>query len=129
VRSGPGAGLGFAIPINRARSIAQQLVTSGVVSHAMIGVALEPVRTASGATADGAQVRSVMAGGPAARAGLRAGDVITAVGGQGVKGPAQLTQLVERNGVGRPMALTVLRGGQALSLQVIPAELSSLMPR
>jgi S1-C subfamily serine protease len=129
VRSGPGAGLGFAIPINRARTIAQQLVASGVVSHAMIGVALEPVRDARGAIASGAQVRSVMPGGPAARAGLRAGDVITAVGGQPVKDPAQLTQVVERNGVGRAMALSVLRGGQAISLQVIPTELSALMAR
>jgi S1-C subfamily serine protease len=129
VRSGPGAGLGFAIPINRARSIAQQLVATGLVSHAMIGVGLEPARDASGATAAGAQVRSVMPGGPAARAGLKPGDVITASAGQVVKSPAQLTQLVERNGVGKPMALVVQRGGQAVSLQVTPVELSSLVPR
>ena len=47
----------------------------------------------------GAVVRSVMPGGPAARAGLRPGDRITAVDGQAVSNPAQLTQLVERNGV------------------------------
>jgi S1-C subfamily serine protease len=129
VRSGPGAGLGFAIPINRARTIAQQLVATGLVSHAMIGVGLEPARDASGATAAGAQVRSVMPGGPAARAGLKPGDVITASAGQVVKSPAQLTQLVERNGVGNPMALVVQRGGQAVTLQVTPVELSSLVPR
>ena len=129
VRSGPGAGLGFAIPINRARTIAQQLVATGLVSHAMIGVGLEPARDSSGATAAGAQVRSVMPGGPAARAGLKPGDVITTSAGQVVKSPAQLTQLVERNGVGKPMALVVQRGGQAVSLQVTPVELSSLVPR
>jgi S1-C subfamily serine protease len=129
VRSGPGAGLGFAIPINRARTIAQQLVATGLVSHAMIGVGLEPARDANGATAAGAQVRSVMPGGPAARAGLKPGDVISASAGQPVKSPAQLTQLVERNGVGKPMALVVQRGGQAISLQVTPVELSSLVPR
>jgi S1-C subfamily serine protease len=127
VRSGPGAGLGFAIPINRARSIAQQLVTKGSVSHAMIGVGLDAVRSSSGAQATGALVRSVMPAGPAARAGLRVGDVITAAADQAVRDPAQLTQLVERNGVGRPMELTVQRQGQALRLQVIPVELSSLM--
>ena len=108
VRSGPGAGLGFAIPINRARSIAQQLVSTGSVSHAMVGVALEPERDASGAMVPGARVRSVMPGGPAARAGVQPGDVITAVGDQPVRDPAQLTQLVERNGVGRHR-----RGGSA----------------
>ena len=138
VRSGPGAGLGFAIPINRARNIAQQLVSNGSVSHAMIGVALEPVRGADGAAAPGAQVRSVMAGGPAARGGLRPGDLILAVsapaaddrvGFQTVRDPGQLTQLVERNGVGRTMTLQVQRQGERLTLQVTPVELSSLMVR
>ena len=127
VRSGPGAGLGFAIPINRARSIAQQLVSTGSVSHAMIGVSLEPVRDGRGALAQGALVRSVMPAGPAARAGLRPGDLITAVGPEPVRDPAQLTQLVERNGIGQPMDLIVQRQGQSLSLQVRPVELSSLM--
>ena len=127
VRSGPGAGLGFAIPINRARSIAQQLVSKGSVSHAMIGVGLDAVRSSSGAQASGALVRSVMPAGPAARAGLRVGDVITAAADQAVRDPAQLTQLVERNGVGRSMELTVQRQGQTLRLQVTPVELSSLM--
>jgi S1-C subfamily serine protease len=129
VRSGPGAGLGFAIPINRARSIAQQLVSTGSVSHAMVGVALEPERDASGAMVPGAKVRSVMPGGPAERAGIQPGDVITAVGDQPVRDPAQLTQLVERNGVGRPMAVRIRRSGQVLQLQVTPVELSSLVRR
>jgi len=127
VRSGPGAGLGFAIPINRARSIAQQLVSKGSVSHAMIGVGLDAVRSSSGAQASGALVRSVMPAGPAARAGLQVGDVITSAADQAVRDPAQLTQLVERNGVGRSMELTVQRQGQTLRLQVTPVELSSLM--
>ena len=129
VRSGPGAGLGFAIPINRARVIAEQLVSRGVVSHAMIGVGLEPVRDGSGATAAGALVRSVMPSGPAAQAGLRPGDVITAVDGAAVSSPAQLTQLVERHGVGRPMALRVERQGQVLGLSITPVELSTLVRR
>lgn len=127
VRSGPGAGLGFAIPINRARSVAEQLVSKGSVSHAMIGVGLDAVRNASGSPVPGAVVRSVMQGGPAARAGLRPGDRITAVDGRAVINPAQLTQLVERNGVGRAMELTLQRQGQTLRLQVTPVELSTLM--
>jgi S1-C subfamily serine protease len=127
VRSGPGAGLGFAIPINRARSVAAQLVSKGSVSHAMIGVGLDAVRNASGSPMPGAVVRSVMPEGPAARAGLRPGDRITAVDGQAVSNPAQLTQLVERNGVGRAMELTLQRQGQTLRLQVTPVELSTLM--
>ena len=93
----------------------------------MIGVGLDAVRSSSGAMGPGAVVRSVAPAGPAARAGLRPGDVITAVGDQTVRDPAQLTQLVERNGVGRPMDLTVQRQGQSLRLQVTPVELSTLM--
>jgi S1-C subfamily serine protease len=129
VRSGPGAGLGFAIPINRARQIAQQLVSNGSVSHAMIGVGLEPARDPSGAIGAGAQVRTVMPSGPAALAGLRPGDRITAADGVAVRSPAQLTQVVERKGVGRPLALQVQRQGQTLTFQVTPVELSSLMRR
>lgn len=129
VRSGPGAGLGFAIPINRVRQIAQQLVSRGSVSHAMIGVGMEPVRDANGAIAAGAQVRTVMAGGPAARAGLRPGDQITAVDGVAVRTPAQLTQLVERGGVGRVLRISLLRAGQPLQVELVPVELSSLVRR
>jgi len=127
VRSGPGAGLGFAIPINRARQIAEQLVSKGSVSHAMIGVGLDQVRDEAGLTG-GALVRTVMTGGPAARAGLRPGDVITGVDEQSVQSPAQLTQIVERSGVGRPLTVRIRRQGQSLTLSVTPVELSSLMP-
>jgi len=128
VRSGPGAGLGFAIPINRARQIAEQLVSKGSVSHAMIGVGLDQARDAAGG-ASGALIRSVMASGPSARAGLRPGDVIIGVDAQTVQTPAQLTQIVERSGVGRTLAVRILRQGQVLTLSITPVELSSLMPR
>lgn len=129
VRSGPGAGLGFAIPVNQARSVAQQLVTSGKVSHAMVGVALEPVRNVEGAASAGAKVRSVMPGGPAARAGVRAGDVVVAAAGQPVADPAALIQVVSRHGVGRPLLLELERDGQRLEVRVTPVELSTLMQR
>ena len=124
VRSGPGAGLGFAIPVNQARSVAEQLVTSGKVSHAMVGVALEPVRNGSGA-----KVRSVMPAGPAARAGVQAGDVIVAAAGQAVADPAALIQVVSRHGVGRPLRLELERDGRTLEVSVTPVELSTLMKR
>jgi S1-C subfamily serine protease len=128
VRSGPGAGLGFAIPINRARTIAKQLRLEGKVSHAMIGVGLAPLQQANGALAPGALVRSVMPGGPAAKAGLQPDDVITAVDAVAVRDPAQLVQLVERHGVGRAMTLTVQRQQRTLRVSLTPVELSTLMP-
>jgi S1-C subfamily serine protease len=126
VRSGPGAGLGFAIPINRAREIATQLLATGRVSHPMIGVGLDNLppelkRSLNG----GALVRSVMPGGPASRAGLRSGDVIVAAAGKPVAGPSQMVDAVEANGVGRPMALRVMRGGTPVQLEVVPTGMQS----
>lgn len=127
VRSGPGAGLGFAIPINRARSIASQLITDGRVSHPMIGVGLDTVSTTTGPRVEGgAVVASVLPGGPAERAGLRRGDVIVEAAGNKVREPAQIVAAVERTGVGRPLSLTVNRNGNVIRIDVVPGEMAQL---
>ena len=126
VRSGPGAGLGFAIPINRARSIAGQLISRGRASHPMIGVGLEPLRPDGNVNLQrGIRVASVAPGGPAARAGLRPGDVIVSVGGQPIQQASQLVAAVERAGVGTPLSLLVLRAGAEVPIQVTPVDLAS----
>ena len=127
VRTGPGAGLGFAIPINRARAIAAQLVSHGRATHPMIGVGLEPLPAGDGTSPlRGVRVVSVAAGGPAARAGVRTGDVITAAAGQPIQAANQLVAAVERTGVGRTLALTVNRDGTVLLLQVVPVDLATV---
>ena len=124
VRSGPGAGLGFAIPINRARAIASELIATGKVSHAAIGVGIDAVRSGDGTgVSQGARVASVQPGSPAERAGLRPGDVVVAAGGQPVAQPSQLVAAVERSGVGKPLLLMVSRGGRLEQVEVVPAEL------
>jgi S1-C subfamily serine protease len=130
VRSGPGAGLGFAIPINRARQISAQLISSGRASHPMIGVGLDAVRNSSGDEVQtGARVVAVQPGGPAAAAGLRPGDVITAVEGTRISGPGDVINAVERAGVGRSLRFSLLRGGEALQLTVVPGDLTVQNPR
>ncbi len=127
VRSGPGAGLGFAIPINRARSIANQLLATGRVTHPMIGVGLDNLPSEQARSIrQGALVRSVMPGGPASQAGLRSGDVIVGVGGKPVASPAQIIDAVESNGVGRPMTVEILRGGAPLQVRVVPVAMQPL---
>src|ERR671936_181356 len=74
--SGGNDGVGFAVPSNTVRSVVTQLVASGKVEHAYLGVAVET------SPSGGAEVATVRAGTPAARAGLRRGDVITAVDGK-----------------------------------------------
>ncbi len=127
VRSGPGAGLGFAIPINRARSIVNQLVATGRATHPMIGVGLDEVRAGSGSgVSQGAVVVSVQPNGPAARGGLRTGDVIVAAQGAVVKDPSQVINAVERAGVGGTLNLTVNRQGAMVNLRLIPGDMALL---
>jgi S1-C subfamily serine protease len=125
VRTGPGAGLGFAIPINRAREIARQLIATGKVSHPMIGVGLDAVKPGDGSgLSQGVRLMSVQPGSPAARAGLQQGDVIVAVAGQPIGSPSQLVAAVERAGVGGSLPLSVSRAGRLLQITVVPAQLA-----
>ena len=136
VRSGPGAGLGFAIPINLARGVAGQLSSGGQVIHPYLGLQLVPL-TARRARdnnrdpeallqlpeRDGALVQRVLPASPAETAGLRRGDLVVAVADQPVPDPASLLERVERSSVGEPLALTVVRGQRELSLMIKPAAL------
>ena len=129
VRSGPGAGLAFAIPINRARNIAGQLVANGRARHPMIGVALDVVRLPNGDPGTGALVASVQPGGPADQAGLRSGDVILAIAGRPVQMPSDVISAVEANGLGRNLSISVQRAGQRLQVEVMPGDLSQVGSR
>ena len=117
VRSGPGAGLGFAIPINRARSIAAQLVRTGRASHPFIGIGL-----ADGP--NGPVIRSVQPNGPAARAGLRSDDVITAIDGQTMANSAAVVSAIERKGVGGALTMTIRRGAATLQVSLKPTDMA-----
>jgi S1-C subfamily serine protease len=102
-------GLGFAIPINEARQIAQQLIRTGKVQHATLGVT---ARSVTDGARDGALVESVTAGSAAAGAGIKAGDVITRVGDRLVGGSDDLTVQVRSHQVGEKVQLTYVRGGR-----------------
>ncbi|MFN5463980.1 MAG: trypsin-like peptidase domain-containing protein [Cyanobacteriota bacterium] len=126
VRSGPGAGLGFAIPINRARQISGQLISTGRASHPMIGVGLDVLRNQAGEEVNsGARVVAVQPGGPAAAAGLRPGDVITGVDGGRISSPTDVIAAVEKAGVGRSLRLKIVRGGMPLEVTVMPGDLAN----
>ena len=128
VRSGPGAGLGFAIPINRARSIASQLVKQGRASHPMVGVGLStvPASTPGSGAPPGAVIRSVVPGGPADRGNLRVNDVIVSIDGKSIGNPAEVVSAIDRHGVDRPLNIDVMRSGQRITLSITPVEMTSL---
>ena len=136
VRTGPGAGLGFAIPINLARNVAGQLSTGSSVVHPYLGLQLVPL-TARRARdnnrdpdallqlpeRDGALVQRVVDHSPAAEAGLRRGDLVVAAADQPVHEPRDLLRQVEDSTVGQPLPLTVVRGQSELQLAIRPAAL------
>ncbi|MFE1313370.1 S1C family serine protease [Streptomyces sp. NPDC058755] len=107
-------GLGFAIPINQARRVAEELINDGHATHPVIGVTLD-----MGYTGDGARIDTkardggpaVAKGGPGDRAGLRAGDVITEVDGQRVHSGEELIIKIRAHRPGDGLRLTVEHGG------------------
>ncbi|MDT0307696.1 trypsin-like peptidase domain-containing protein [Streptomyces sp. DSM 44917] len=118
-------GLGFAIPVNQARDVAEQLINTGRATHPVIGVTLD-----TGYLGDGARIGSsngqpaVVPGGPAERAGVREGDIITAVDGDRVRSGDELIVRIRSRRPGDELTLTVQRGGQELSLPVTLGESS-----
>jgi putative serine protease PepD len=107
-------GVGFAIPSNTIRSIASQLIASGKAEHAFLGVVLQDSTSSSG----GAALQQVRAGTPAAAAGLRAGDVITALGGKSISSASQLRSAINAHQPGDTVQLTYTRGGTSHTANV-----------
>jgi putative serine protease PepD len=105
-------GIGFAVPSNTVRRVVDQLEKTGHVSHAWLGV------ESSDASSGGATVGQVISGSPAAKAGVQAGDTITAVDGGKVADAASLGDLVDGHAVGDEVKLTVRRGGSVKTLTV-----------
>ncbi len=112
---GGSIGLGFAIPVNQAIEISEQLIADGQVEHAAIGVNAASV---SATASEGAQIRNVVEGGPAARAGIAEGDVITKVGDRRVRTAAELTVAVREHDIGEAVPVRLVRGGRPLTVEV-----------
>jgi len=110
--SGGNTGVGFAIPSNTVRSVADQLIAGEQVEHAYLGVSL-----ASPLTGSGAQVASVTSGSPAADAGLKAGDVITAFDGNAVESADDLTSAVSEKSPGDEVTISYTRDGDSHTAQ------------
>ncbi|MDD2582285.1 MAG: DegQ family serine endoprotease [Desulfuromonadaceae bacterium] len=118
-----GQGIGFAIPVNMAKPILSQLIKKGSVSRGYMGVTIQPVTEELAQSfglkqAKGALVNDVIKGSPADRAGIRQGDVITALGGSEVKDPSHLQRLVGEAGVGKTAKISVFRDGRVLQLNI-----------
>ncbi|MEU6802732.1 trypsin-like peptidase domain-containing protein [Streptomyces neyagawaensis] len=104
-------GLGFAIPINQGKRVAEELINTGKATHPVIGVTLDMDYSGDGARVGDDSDGTVKEGGPADRAGIRAGDVITAVDGQRVHSGDELIVKVRAHRPGDRLELTVQRDG------------------
>lgn len=112
-------GLGFAIPINLAKNIAEQLIESGVAEHAFLGVTIKDgVAQYDDVTRLGAEVNSVSDGAPARQAGIRTGDVIISIDGNEVSGATALTGFVRQYRSGDVATVTLERDGELLDARV-----------
>ena len=115
-------GLGFAIPINDASHISNQLMEYGYVTdRATLGISAETIPSAVAERynmVEGAYVRSVTEGSPAEEAGIEENDIITAVDGQEVVGSTELTSIVRSYAVGDTATITVWRSGETVDLTV-----------
>jgi len=110
--SGDNAGVGFAIPSNTVKTVVAQILSGGQVEHAYLGVSI------GDAAGTGATVQQVQSGSPAAKAGLAAGDIITAVDGQSIADAASLTAAVAGHSPGDRVTLSYTRNGSTHTLSV-----------
>jgi putative serine protease PepD len=125
--SGPGdgstgsIGLGFAIPVDLAKSISDEIIATGSVTHAYFGLSVVTLPESAAkqlGVSGGLYVQSVVPGGPSANAGLRAGDVITELNGQPATSSDQLAALTITEKPGDVVTVTYQRNGQSATTKV-----------
>ena len=117
--SGSGSiGLGFAIPINQARKTADQLIKNGKATYPVIGVAIDMNYNGVGALI-AKSASAILPGGPAAKAGLRAGDLITEIDGKKINAPEELIVEVRTHNVGDEVTITYIRGTKTNTAKLI----------
>ena len=139
VRSGPGAGLGFAIPINLAKNVSDQLLENGEVIHPYLGVQLislnpkiakehneDPNALVQLPERSGALIQSVIPNSPAERAGLKRGDLVIAAENILIEEPKTLLDEVEKAQIGKIFLLNVVRDNKEIKVNIKPEALPGL---
>jgi serine protease Do len=134
INTGPGGAYGFAIPVNQVRRVVEGLIKDGRVRYPYLGVLvgdikdLEPDKRAALARAgqipaNGALVSDVTAGSPAARVGLRGGDVITSIDGAPIDGAGDVIDFVSTRSIGAKVEVGYFRDGKKAAVAIVLAEL------
>ena len=125
IRSGPGAGLSFAIPINKAKEIAYQLINNGKVIHPMIGISLIDDRNFETNNND-VKVGYVLPKSPAEKSGIRVNDIITKVGNKVITKAEDVISEINKNGINKQINIFLKRKNKLIKLKVIPTDITNL---
>lgn len=124
-------GIGFAIPINTAKGVIDELIEYGEVTRPWIGVMIQeltPELAEEFKVKEGVLIGDVMRGAPAQKAGIKRGDVVTAVDGKKVKTPFELRRQILNKKVGQKVMITLIRDGVKKSITVVTVEKPSEVP-
>lgn len=115
-------GIGFAIPINTAKNVIQDLQDDGKVTRAYLGIGMTEITSESASqvnidpSTQGVIVNQIVEGSPAAKAGLKAGDILTSIDGETVSSASKVQEYIQNLPVGQSVTIGILRGGLPLNL-------------
>jgi serine protease Do len=134
-RSGGYQGIGFALPINTAVKVYNEIIKNGKVTRGSIGVSFTPSESSkaesllrSYGAKEGVFIEQVAPGGPAEKAGMKSGDIIVAVNGKPVHNGGELIDRVTSTPIGTALTITVLRDGKHQEFHVVVADLAQVFP-
>ena len=125
IRSGPGAGLSFAIPINKAKEVAYQLIDNGKVIHPMIGISLIDESNFE-KNKNEVKVGYVVPNSPAKKSGILINDIIIKVGNKDIEKASDVISQISKHGINKPINILLKRGNKFISLNVIPTDITNL---
>ncbi len=128
IRSGPGAGLSFAIPINKAKEIADQLIKNGKVIHPMIGISLIDVSNFE-TNNNSVKVGYVVPNSPADKSGIMLDDIIIKVGDKDIENASDVISQISKNGINKQIKILLMRRKKFISLKVKPTDISNLQKK
>jgi len=125
IRSGPGAGLSFAIPINKAKEIAYQLINNGKVIHPMIGISLiEEIN--SERKNNVVKVGYVVPNSPAEKSGIKIDDILIKIGDKDIETASDVIEQISKNGIKKQVNILLKRKNKFIKLKVIPTDITNL---
>jgi len=125
IRSGPGAGLSFAIPINKAKEIAYQLINNGKVIHPMIGISL--IDESNPKTNNiSVKVGYVVPNSPAEKSGFMINDVIIKVGSKDIETASDVISQISKNGINKKVNILLKRRNTLIRVKVQPTDITNL---